>query len=221
MASETLKRFIWDHGPIGLALRLRPPNPCLVPERYAVFLRALAERRELPGAIVEIGCYRGATAAEALRMLKLWDADRPYVCIDTFSGFVPEQFETDEQMGTESSYRDAFDYNSRRAVERTFRHLGYDVEVIEGDITTLADDLLPEQISVGLLDVDLSTPIHAGLEKLVPRMVAGGIVLVDDCEEAERTGWKGARLGYQEFAKQMGLPEKYDAGFGVIEIEAK
>lgn len=216
-----LQRFLWDYGPMGLWLRLRPPRPVLEPERYAVYLRALAEHRDVPGSILEVGCFRGTTAAEAYRMLKLWDSERHYVCVDTFSGFVPEQFAEDEELGTDSSYRALFDYNSRRAVERTFKHLGYEkMEVVEGDIAALPDSELPEQISVCLMDVDLAMPIHEGLKKILPNMAPGGIILVDDCEEEGETGWAGARVGYKRFAEEAGFPEKYDAGFGVLEIPA-
>jgi hypothetical protein len=151
-------------------------------------------------------------------MLKVWGAERSYVCIDTFSGFVPEQFAQDERLGTEPSYRSLFDYNSRRAVERTFRHLGHEIEVIEGDISTLADKALPEQISVCLLDVDLAGPIHDGLRKVFPRIAPGGIILVDDCQHGEESGWRGADVGYRRFVGEMDLPERYETGFGVIEL---
>ena len=215
-SDQRLRRLLWDYGPIGLWLRLRPLRPLLEPERLAAFIGALAERRHLPGAILEVGCYRGATAAEASRMLKLWDTQRRYVCIDTFSGFVPEQFAQDELLGLEPSQAHVWDFNSRRAVERTFRHLGHQIDVIEADIVTSDDGSLPDQVSVCLLDVDLESPINAGLEKVYPRMVPGGIVLVDDCEE--EGAWRGARRGYRRFVEGAGLPETYDSGFGVIEL---
>jgi hypothetical protein len=151
-------------------------------------------------------------------MLKIWGAERAYVCVDTFKGFVPEQFGEDELLGTWASHRSNFDYNSRRAVERTFRHLGFDIDVVEGDITTLADALLPEEISVCLVDLDLAKPIHESLKRIYPRMVRGGIVLVDDCARGEQSGWKGADIGYQRFLEEMNLPANYEAGFGVIEL---
>lgn len=213
-----LRKFLWDYGPMGVWLRFRRPVPILAPERFAVLLRALADRRDLPGAILEVGCYRGMTAAEVFRLLKLWDAERQYVCVDTFSGFVPSQFEEDEQLGTPASYRPAFDFNSRRSVERTFRHLGYDIDVVEGDIAALGDDELPREISVCLMDVDLAVPIFEGLGKVLPRMVPGGVILVDDCEEEGETGWRGARIGYKRFVAEKNLPEEYDAGLGIIRV---
>jgi O-methyltransferase len=216
-----LRQFLWDYGPKSLWLRLVPMDCRIEPERYAIFLRALAQRRETPGSIVEVGCFRGHTAAEAFRSLKQWGAERHYVCIDTFGGFVPEQFDEDKSFGTNPNFDAQFSFNSRRSVERMFRRLGYDeVEVIEGDIVAMPDSTLPEQISVCLMDVDLAIPIHEGLKKVHPRMAPGGIILVDDCEEEGQTDWAGARVGYMRFVEEADLPARYDGGFGVIEIPA-
>jgi predicted O-methyltransferase YrrM len=198
-------------------MRLRSLDQTLNPERYAIFLRALAQRRELPGAIVEVGCFRGKTSADAYRSLKDWGAERRYVCIDTFEGFVPEQFEEDRKLGTNPDFGKQFSFNTQRSVERMFRRLGYDkVEVVRGDIVEMPESDLPAQISVCLMDVDLAIPIHEGLKKVYPRLVPGGIVLVDDCGEDE-ADWAGARIGYQRFVEEAGLPERYDAGFGIVE----
>ena len=192
-------------------------QPELDPERLAILLRALASRRDLPGAILEIGCYRGGTALEAYRALRLWDAERHYVCIDTFEGFVDQQFEADEQQGTPTGLRAGFDVNSARTVRRLFRHHGYDqAEVVQGDIATLPDSSLPEQVSVCLVDVDLAEPTLSGLRRAVPRLVPGGIALVDDCGEGGRTaGWRAGE-GYSQFCREMEIQETFDAGFGIV-----
>jgi O-methyltransferase len=216
-----LRRFLWDYGPKSIWLRLSPPVQNLNPERYAIFLRALAQRRETPGAIVEVGCFRGKTAVDAYRSLRDWGAERRYLCIDTFSGFVDEQFDQDRELGTNPSFDGQFSFNSRSSVERMFKRLGYDqIEVVEGDIVEMPDSSLPEQISVCLMDVDLAVPIHEGLKKLHPRMAPGGIILVDDCEEEGETDWAGARVGYRRFVEKAGLPERYDGGFGIVETPA-
>jgi predicted O-methyltransferase YrrM len=93
------------------------------------------------------------------------------------------------------------------------------LEVVEGDIITIADDALPPQISVCLMDVDLARPIHEGLKRVYPRLVSGGIILVDDCEGGQESGWRGGQVGYRRFVEEQGLPERYDAGMGLVERE--
>jgi O-methyltransferase len=212
-------QLLWSYLPTAVLLRLRPIRPELEAERLTILLRALAQRRESRGAVVEIGCYRGGTALEANRLLKMWGAERRYVCLDTFGGFVDEQFAEDEREGTPVSYRHSFDVNSRRTLERVARHLGFDrIEVLEADITRLPEDVLPSEVSVGLVDVDLSEPTLAGLQKLYPRLVPGGILFVDDCHPGG-SGWRAAD-GYRRFCAEHGLEPVYDAGFGVVQAPA-
>jgi len=89
-----------------------------------------------------------------------------------------------------------------------------EVTILQGDIVELEEQLLPDRIKVCLMDVDLAAPIEAGLEKIWARVVSGGTVLVDDCEED--TDWRGARHGYRRFCATHGLEERYEAGFGVL-----
>jgi O-methyltransferase len=213
---QRLAQLLWSILPVRVLMRLRPINPELEPERLTILLRALAHRRETAGAVVEIGCYRGGTALEAYRLLKIWGTERPYLCLDTFEGFVDEQFADDERQGTPSSFRHSFDVNSRRTLERVVRHLGYgEIEVMAADITQLPESSLPSEVSVGLVDVDLSEPTLAGLRKLYPRLVPGGVIFIDDCHPGG-SGWRAAD-GYTRFCAEQGIEPSFDAGFGIVE----
>lgn len=52
----------------------------------------------------------------------------------------------------------------------------------------------------------------------MPRMLPGGIILVDDCEKRAETAWPGAHIGYERFVKEAGLVDAYDGDFGIIEM---
>lgn len=211
-----LAQFVWDHIPVRILMKLHPVRSELDPVRLTILLKALAVRRNMPGAIVEVGCYRGGTALEAYRALKIWNAERRYVCIDTFEGFVDRQFEADERRGTPRRLRHDFDVNSEAKVRRVFRFVGCDrLEVVKGDIAELPDHAIPDRVATCLLDVDLAAPTLAGLRRIYPRLVPGGIILVDDCGDAGAE-WR-AREGYSAFCRQEGLTEAYDAGFGIVE----
>jgi hypothetical protein len=195
------------------------PASCLQPERLYAYLDALWHRRELPGAVVEVGCYLGGTAAIATRMLRRVGGEQRYVCVDTFSGFEDAQFAHDRQRhGVPPESRRMFSSTSRRMVRRLLEHYGCpEIDLIEGDICTLPAGRLPPAVSVSLLDVDLELPVYEGLRKIVPRLVPGGVLLVDDCPEA--TSWAGARAGYRRYVREAGLPERYVMGFGLVEGE--
>lgn len=212
MLTQALRRFV----PMSLYLRRRPLTPQLAPERLADYLQALRDRAELPGAVLEVGCFRGATTVVAGKMLREMGQDRRYVCVDTFEGFVPDQFEVDVEHGTPESFGSGFSQNPLETFERTMRHFGLQVEAIQADIVAIDPARLPQQVSVCLMDVDLAVPIREGLAKVRPLMVPGGVMLVDDCDEG--TDWRGARVGYEEYMQAVGETPRYTAsGFGVVD----
>ncbi len=193
------------------------PEAVLQPERLYQYLDALWQRRELPGAAVEIGCYRGGTSLMATRFLRRSGFPRRYIAYDTFGGFVSDQFQEDVKLGTPASFRRHFADNSLALVRRSLdRYDGKEIELVQGDIATLPDSALPDQIAVALVDVDLDVPVHRALERILPRMVKGGIVFVDDCPE--NYAWAGARVGYKRYVDSMNLPERYSMGLGIIEL---
>lgn len=200
------------HAPTKLYPR---PVSALAPERLYAYLDALWQRRELEGAIVEVGAWLGGTATLAYRMLRNTGFEKRYVCVDTFGGFVSEQFDRDVELGTASTRRRDFAGNSVGTVLRLLDHYGVAaIELVRGDIATLPEQRLPERISVGLVDVDLEVPVYEGLRQLQPRLAEGGVLLVDDCPEGYN--WPGARVGYRRFTDERGLPEEYFLGMGIV-----
>lgn len=194
----------------------RTPQSSLQPERLYAYQDALWRRREVDGAVVEIGCFVGGTAALAATMLRNIGFPKRYVCIDTFDGFVPSHFDADVEHGLPPAWRRDFSANSRQMVRRLLDHYGcHEVELVQGDISSLAPAAIPEPIALCLLDVDLEIPTYDGLTRVVPKLAEGGAVLVDDCKEGEV--WPGPAAAYRRFVAEAGLPERYAFGMGVIE----
>jgi len=210
-----LKDALRHAVPMSIYVRRRPLTPQLAPARLEDYLQALRDRVDLPGAILEVGCFEGGTTVVAGRMLRDMGHERRYVCVDTFDGFVPDQFEVDVRHGTPERLGTGFSRNPRSLFERRMRHLRLPVEAIQADIVEMNPARLPDAISVCLMDVDLAVPIREGLAKVCPRMVAGGVILVDDCDEG--TDWRGARVGYEEYMRRSGREPRYTvSGFGVV-----
>ena len=195
-------------------LLYRYPPFALTPERLYLFLHHLVETKDVPGAVVEIGCNLGGTAVIAKQMMNRLGIDKPYICIDTFDGFVEEQFAADVALGTPAGDETMFSGNSRVLVGKIMDQHGCDdVTLIEGDVTTLPDGDLPDVCSVVLDDVDLTEPTLVSLERFWPRLSKGGVILVDDC--AEHSSWK-ARIAYERFCATLGLAPVYRFGMGVL-----
>ncbi|WP_167760418.1 TylF/MycF/NovP-related O-methyltransferase [Blastococcus sp. CT_GayMR16] len=203
MAKSALRPLLFRHAPIGLQ-----------PERLHMWLGVLKDTQDLTGSVVEVGCSVGGTAAFSGRMLKRLGVEKRYVCVDTFGGFVEGQFSDDLERGTRKATRTMFDANSVSLVRRNLDALGApQVELVQGDIVTVAEDALPPAICAGLVDVDLSEPVYVALKRLYARLQPGGVLLVDDCPEGYH--WK-AREGYLQFVEEYGLPPVVEYGMGVV-----
>ena len=192
----------------------RYPPFALAPERLYVMLHHLVATRDVPGPVVEIGCNLGGTTVIARQMMTRLGIDKPYICIDTFDGFVEDQFVTDARLGTPKTDKYLFSGNSRQLVDKILHQHGCsDVQLVQGDIAKLPDAALPATCSLLLADVDLTEPTYVSLVRFWPRMVKGGVMLVDDCPED--SSWK-ARLGYLHFCDENGLSERYEFGMGIV-----
>jgi O-methyltransferase len=195
-------------------LLYRYPPFTLAPERLYLFLHHLIETRDVPGAVVEIGCNLGGSAIIARKMLRRLGMDKRYICIDTFDGFIETQFAADTARGTPAEDRTMFSGNSRILVGKIMDQHGCDdVTLIEGDVTRLAEDDLPDPCSMVLVDVDLTEPTLVSLQRFWPRLAKGGVILVDDC--AEHSSWK-ARTAYERFCDSKGIPPIYRFGMGML-----
>ena len=60
----------------------------------------------------------------------------------------------------------------------------------------------------------LDIPVYEGLGRVCPRLVPGGIALVDDCPP--KHSWAGARVGYERFVHEQRLPEEYFMDMGIV-----
>jgi hypothetical protein len=147
-------------------------------------------------------------------MLDRLGVKKPYICIDTFDGFVDRQFATDVALGTPLKDQDLFSGNSKELVAKILhQHKCDGVELLQGDVTAVADEVLPNRCSAVLIDVDLTEPTYVSLQRFWPRLAAGGSIMVDDCQET--TSWK-ARMGYSRFCSENNLPEQYLYGMGLL-----
>ena len=202
-------------------LRLAPtlilPKPfcALEPERLYYYLDALWQRRAIDGCVLEVGCWLGGTAATANRFLDQMGRSRRYVCIDTFGGFVPDQFRADLANGTPLHTRKKFQTNSKAMVRKLLNYWeAPSVELVQGDIVRVPDAHIPSDIVACLLDVDLELPTYEGLKRVAPKLVPGGIILVDDCPDD--AVFAGARVGYAKYCAEAGVPEEYVFGLGLL-----
>ena len=143
---------------------------------------------ELPGAIVECGVFKGISLIRfaTFRQLLGTSFSKSIIGFDTFGQFPETEFGPDKEMRQYHLDTAGGESISRQQLGDVLKHKGIDcgVELIEGDITKTVPDYLkshPElRISLLNLDVDIYEPSVTVLEELYPRLVKGGVILLDD-----------------------------------------
>lgn len=142
---------------------------------YENIIQALQVTRDLPGAYVEIGVYKGASAGLALNYMHQAGIHRHAFLLDLFEGFSYAEAKT----SPDAFWVGQFGSTSLAAV--TTRLVGFaGKSLVKCNIVT---DALPEglgDIAVANIDVDIYEAVAAALSKVAPRMVKGGIILVED-----------------------------------------
>ena len=76
------------------------------------YLDALQHKKEVPGAVVEIGCASGGSTVLACRFLSMIGCEKQYYCVDTFSGFTQQNLDTDHELGLHPRFDGMFANNS-------------------------------------------------------------------------------------------------------------
>lgn len=151
-------------------------------DRLAVLALEALRVQNIEGDVVEMGCHAGGTARwlrELLPHKKLW-------LYDTFEG-QPEDGPCWKKG----------DMKGDRAALDSFPPPFVITEVDICAIHKRPDVLLPEKICLCHLDVDNFEATLEGLKLVCPRMVTGGVLILDDCEDPRFPGVKQAAEEYQ------------------------
>jgi hypothetical protein len=186
------------------------PYTMTSPERIHALIEATkyVTRRQIPGAIVECGVWRGGSMMAAARTLQsLRAADRDLYLFDTFEGMsAPTAADVDLAGRTassalaESSRADKgsyWCYASLDDVKRTIATLGYPAErvhFVQGKVEETVPAQAPERIALLRLDTDWYESTKHELQHLYPRLSSGGVLIIDDYGH-----WKGSRQATDEF----------------------
>jgi len=183
---------------------------------YALYraVRHLSEN-QIPGEFVECGVWKGGSCLLiALTLLCLGDTGRTIRLYDTFRGMteptgedviawnnlpVLEKLRRDREAGKETFAGWAV---SQEEVRSSLESSGYPPErfhLVEGDVTLTLKENRPEQAALLRLDTDWYASTLAELEELYPRLVPGGILILDDYGH-----FRGARKAADEYFSRQG-----------------
>lgn len=171
---------------------------------------------DLPGDFVECGVWRGgSTMAAALTLLRHDRTDRTIWLFDTFEG-MPKP--SDNDVGWDGSpaikrwTRESVGAEDRSdwlrvdidEVRQNVASTGYPIDRVNF-VKGMVQDTLPsakvEKVALLRLDTDFYESTKVELEHLWPKLVPGGILIIDDYGR-----WLGQRKAVDEFFESQNKP---------------
>jgi len=219
--TKLLYTFAFAIPPLRSVLYTRQPfvkYPFMyTPKELHTLLDLLRSTSDVPGSVVEVGCHQGWTTCYLVEGMREENLTRPYICIDTFSGFLREDadFEYQHRQKPVGTYASLFRICDKKWLDFSMRKAGYEnVHSYRADGGTF-DYASVAPIAFCLVDIDLYRPVKASLSALYEHVGKGGLIVVDDtCEEGI---WNGANQAYLEFCEEMRIPPEIVCGkLGII-----
>lgn len=183
------------------------------PERLWCLIEAVRalEAADVPGDFAECGVWRGGSVmAMAQQLVALGRTQRRIWLYDTFAGMTDPTAKDVDHAGQSAAELlrstqvgdgdNVWAFASRPDVEANLARTGYPMAqftLVEGDVVHTLTEHAPERIALLRLDTDWYESTRACLEVLYPRLVPGGICILDDYGH-----WDGARSAVDEFFEQ-------------------
>ncbi len=169
--------------------------------------------KEVPGDIVEFGCYIGTTSLFIRRLLAQRNEPKTFHVYDSFEGLPQKSREDLSPSG--ASFQAGKLAASKKQFIREFQKAGLQLPIIHkswfNELTT-AD--VPAPIAFAFLDGDFYESIKSSLKLVLPRMSQGGTIIIDDYAHE-------ALPGVAKAVSETGLLVQNVHGLGVVHIKPR
>jgi len=171
-------------------------------------------KHKIPGAILECGVWRGGAMAAAALTLKALNTSRDIHLFDTFEGMsVPTAEDKTFGGGTAMA-----EFLEKRTGEESSTWCMASLEDVQANLMRLGlntadfhfakgmvEDTIPSHAPKGdiallRLDTDWYKSTKHEMGHLFPKLVPGGILIIDDYGD-----WEGARQAVDEYLDQQGI----------------
>ena len=191
------------------------PYTMTSPERVAVLVEATRHilAQGICGDFVECGVWKGGSAmAAALALQASGDTNRDLWLYDTYEG-MSEPSSNDVSYDGESAAeqlqhqdihnpRSVWCYSPLEEVQANLKSTNYPeqrLHFVKGRVEDTLPNTLPDRIALLRLDTDWYESTKHELTHLYPRLVSGGILIVDDYGY-----WQGSRRAVDEYFDEHG-----------------
>jgi hypothetical protein len=165
---------------------------------------------EIPGAIVEFGCFYGQNLVvfENLRAIyEPFNKTRQIIGFDTFQGYagfsekdVRGEVLTEGNYGTLSEWKTQLEeLLSVHEGNNVLGHLRGNHTIVAGDVVETAPEFFAQHpeltVALAYFDVGLYEPTKAGLTAIKPHLIPGSVILLD---EFSWPAAKGEAIAFKE-----------------------
>ena len=182
----------WHHNPeFQSYLEISKNLTVVPPERIWIIVNTLRNAIKLTGAVCEFGVYKGGTALVLSKVISESEIEKDLYLYDSFEGM--------PSLATKNDWHDETWFKDT-SLEKTTSMIGnsefLNVKFVKGIIPQTLLNVSPEKICFAHIDLDLYMSVIETLHEIYNKIVAGGIILIDDYGEPT---CYGARLAVDEF----------------------
>jgi O-methyltransferase len=167
---------------------------------------AAAKAALLPGDFVECGVWRGGLARVITNYVGFEKLAKRFYLLDTFEGLDATQTvtaEKDSAAFNATYYSQSVKANGFEAVRSTFS--GYsNVHLVKGRIPESLSRVPSDAVAYLSIDMNNAAPEIAAAEFFWPKMVSGGVMVLDDYAYSDQ--YLNQRVAFDEFSRRVGVP---------------
>ena len=169
------------------------------------------EEARLPGIFIEAGCALGGSA---ILIATLKNAERPFFIYDVF-GMIPPPTKEDtldihdryrtivegKSVGIDGDKYYGYQENLYDVVQANLRSFGIDpdeqsVSLVKGLVQDTMQ--IDQPVAFAHVDVDWYEPVLTCLQRVFPKLVEGGSIILDDYHD-----WGGCRKATDEYLREV------------------
>lgn len=188
---------IWDHENI-YHLKTDTIRISKLVAHYEIYKKIL----QIKGDVIECGVFKGISLTRFLTFREILENhySRKIYGFDVFGKFPKPKYKKDKSFLDlwEKNAGDGIDFNELNKIFLDKKFKNY--EIVKGDVKNTIVDLIKKKpnikISLLHLDMDIYEPTIFVLKTLYPKVVRGGLILIDDFKSVY-----GATKATKEFLK--------------------
>ena len=146
--------------------------------RVYMLLWAAEHALKLPGDFVECGVNTGICSLAIYEYTDLGNSDRQFYLFDTFNG-IPETQMSEKETKTRRVYNEMLYEECYQQTLQSFSEYP-NAQLVRGEVPDSLHQVDIDEVAYLHLDMNIAFPELEALRHFWPKMVAGGIVMLDD-----------------------------------------